>query len=107
MEFSIDYNHSFNKNLWLTVRGNFTYATSKYTKYEEPAYEEDVYKRQLKGGSDMYNQTLNANPVLFPATFLPDNQPSHIQDVYKRQGTSVDERGIKKSGYLLPALYRK
>lgn len=46
MEFSIDYNHSFNKNLWLTVRGNFTYATSKYTKYEEPAYEDTPWLRK-------------------------------------------------------------
>lgn len=35
---SLDYQKIFNKDLWITVRGNFTYATSKYTKYEEPDY---------------------------------------------------------------------
>jgi hypothetical protein len=37
-EFSVDMNHSFNKNLWMTGRVNFTYATSKFQKYEEPEY---------------------------------------------------------------------
>lgn len=35
---SVDYQKVFNKDFWLTVRGNFTYATSKYTLYEEPDY---------------------------------------------------------------------
>lgn len=37
-EFSIDYQKVFNKDFWLTVRGNYTYATSKYDVYEEPDY---------------------------------------------------------------------
>lgn len=35
-EVQVDANHSFNKNFWLGVRGNFTYATGKYEKVEEP-----------------------------------------------------------------------
>lgn len=37
-EMSLDYSHYFNKDLWVTVRGNYTYARSKYSKYEEPDY---------------------------------------------------------------------
>ena len=37
-EFSLDYNHSFKNGLWLTGRGNFTYATSEFKVYEEPDY---------------------------------------------------------------------
>ncbi|MCL3778947.1 TonB-dependent receptor [Prolixibacteraceae bacterium JC049] len=37
-DISLDYNKSFNKNFWLTARGNFTYATSEYLVYEEPDY---------------------------------------------------------------------
>lgn len=37
-EVSIDYNKQFNKDLWLLFRGNFTYASSEYRVYEEPAY---------------------------------------------------------------------
>ena len=34
-DMSVDYNYSFNKNFWMQGRFNFTYATSKITKYEE------------------------------------------------------------------------
>ena len=35
VDLSIDYQHSFNKDIWVTGRANFTYATSKYEVYEE------------------------------------------------------------------------
>lgn len=35
MDASLDYSHTFNENLWLQGRANFTYATSAYRKYEE------------------------------------------------------------------------
>lgn len=38
VDISLDYSHFFNKDFWATVRGNFTYATSKYSKFEEPDY---------------------------------------------------------------------
>lgn len=37
-EISLDANHSFNKDFWITGRFNFTYATGKYKVYEEPDY---------------------------------------------------------------------
>ncbi|MDR1221860.1 MAG: TonB-dependent receptor [Tannerella sp.] len=39
VDVSVDYNHSFNKDLWLIGRANFTYAHSSYAYYEEPDYE--------------------------------------------------------------------
>jgi TonB-linked SusC/RagA family outer membrane protein len=38
VDISIDYNKSFNKDLWVVLRGNFTYATSEFEIYEEPDY---------------------------------------------------------------------
>jgi TonB-linked SusC/RagA family outer membrane protein len=38
-EISLDYNQTFNKDLWFTGRANFTYAHSEYAVYEEPNYE--------------------------------------------------------------------
>jgi hypothetical protein len=38
VDFSIDYNKVFNQNWWLSGRVNFTYASSKFKKYEEPDY---------------------------------------------------------------------
>jgi TonB-linked SusC/RagA family outer membrane protein len=37
-DISLNVNHSFNADTWLTAMGNFTYATSEYTVYEEPDY---------------------------------------------------------------------
>lgn len=40
VDFSLDYNHSINKDLWIQGRGNLTYATSEFKKFEEPEYNE-------------------------------------------------------------------
>jgi TonB-linked SusC/RagA family outer membrane protein len=38
IDLSVDYNKSFNKDIWATVRGSFTYASSKFDVFEEPNY---------------------------------------------------------------------
>ncbi|MDR1121393.1 MAG: TonB-dependent receptor, partial [Dysgonamonadaceae bacterium] len=38
LEFSVDYSKSFSKDFWAMLRGNFTYASSKYEMYDEPDY---------------------------------------------------------------------
>lgn len=35
IDLSADYNHSFNKDFWITGRANFTYAKARYEAYEE------------------------------------------------------------------------
>lgn len=42
---SVDYSQSFNKDFWLSVRGNFTYATSKLDLYEEPDYTNTPWRK--------------------------------------------------------------
>jgi TonB-linked SusC/RagA family outer membrane protein len=37
-EVSVDYNHTFNKNFWISARGNVTFAHSTYEYYEESDY---------------------------------------------------------------------
>lgn len=39
-DISVDYNHIWNKDFWLSMRGNFTYATNRFEVYEEPEYNE-------------------------------------------------------------------
>lgn len=39
-DMELNYEKSFNKDLWLTGRGTFTYATSKVVEWEEPDYSE-------------------------------------------------------------------
>ncbi|MGF6848005.1 TonB-linked SusC/RagA family outer membrane protein [Chitinophaga sp. W3I9] len=44
IDLSADYNHSFNQHFWIQARANFTYATSKFTTYEEPSYDGAPWK---------------------------------------------------------------
>jgi TonB-linked SusC/RagA family outer membrane protein len=37
-EASLDANHSFSRDVWVTGRANFTFAAGKFEKYEEPNY---------------------------------------------------------------------
>lgn len=47
IEFSLDYNKSFTKDLWLVARGNFTFASSKYEVYEEPDYSSTPWRSHV------------------------------------------------------------
>jgi len=38
VDISVDYNKAFNKDFYAIIRGNFTYAASKFEIYEEPDY---------------------------------------------------------------------
>lgn len=40
VDISMDYKQFFKQDFWVSVMGNFTYATSKYKNYEEPKYDE-------------------------------------------------------------------
>ena len=39
VDLSLEYQQAFNKDFWLQARGNYTFARSKYERFEEPAYE--------------------------------------------------------------------
>ncbi|ACU04764.1 TonB-dependent receptor plug [Pedobacter heparinus DSM 2366] len=39
-DISVDYTENLSNGMWLSARGNFTYASSKYLVYEEPQYNE-------------------------------------------------------------------
>ena len=47
LDISVDYSQVFNKDLWLSVRGNFTYAQAKYKVYEEPNYTETPWRSRV------------------------------------------------------------
>lgn len=43
---SLDLEHQFNKDFWLTGRANFTYATNKYVELDEKNYPDEYLKRK-------------------------------------------------------------
>jgi len=44
---SVDYKHSFNRDLWLVGRGTFTYARSTFSFYEEADYSEYPWRSRI------------------------------------------------------------
>jgi TonB-linked SusC/RagA family outer membrane protein len=47
VDLSLNFNHSFNAKAWISAMANFTYAASKYTVYEEPAYPDAPWKSHV------------------------------------------------------------
>jgi len=45
VDISLDYSKSFKNSLWITGRGNFTYAKSNFEVFEEPVYNEKYLSR--------------------------------------------------------------
>ena len=43
-EVEVKYQKSFRNNMWLVLNGNFTYATSRYVKVEEPDYSDTPWR---------------------------------------------------------------
>ncbi len=78
VDFSIDYNKSFNSDFWLTGRINFTYATSKYTQYEEPAYDQTPWLSRL--GHNLSQQWGYVAERLFVDDYEVGNSPYQGSD---------------------------
>jgi TonB-linked SusC/RagA family outer membrane protein len=47
VDISVDYSKYFSNNLWATLRGNFTYASSKYKVFEEPDYVGNPWRSRI------------------------------------------------------------
>lgn len=47
VDISLDYNQVFNSDTWISVRGNFTYASSEYRKFEEPIYKDSPWRQKI------------------------------------------------------------
>src|SRR3546814_16663284 len=47
IDLQMDYNHVINKDSWVQLMGNFTYATSELEVYEESDSDNDGWKRRI------------------------------------------------------------
>ncbi|MBV4355639.1 SusC/RagA family TonB-linked outer membrane protein [Pinibacter aurantiacus] len=72
VDLSLDYKKNFNKDLWASVRANFTYSTNLYEHYEDPQWEE-------------------------PWRVISGNQPSGKARVYLAERLFVDDAEAKNS----------
>jgi TonB-linked SusC/RagA family outer membrane protein len=72
-DLAMDYNQSWNRDLWTSARLNFTYATSRYEVYEEPDYPEPW---RLHAGRKLNLQTGYIAERLFVDDNEARNSPS-------------------------------
>src|SRR3546814_16615741 len=47
IDLQMDYNHVINKDFWVQLMGNFTYATSEFEVYEEYDYDNEWWKSRI------------------------------------------------------------
>jgi hypothetical protein len=78
-EFSIDYKKSFNKDLWIQGRLNFTYAASKYTQFEDYDYQDEWWRMRVG------HSTSQRFGYIAEGLFIDDadvfNSPQHFGEV--------------------------
>lgn len=82
---NVDPVNSFNNNIQLnkyTVRSNVNMNLTKTTEFAvRVSGTFDSYQGPLSGGADMYTKSIKANPVLFPATYMPDKAHQYANHV--------------------------
>ncbi len=87
---TLTYNKSFNQDWWTQLRGNFTYATNKFVKYDEINYPEELSYRSAIGHST--NQWFG---YIAERLFIDDeevaNSPTQFGDV---RGGDIKYRDI-------------
>jgi TonB-linked SusC/RagA family outer membrane protein len=80
-EASLDYKHSFNRDLWLTARANFTYSTNKFLEKDEKNFRDEY----LKSVGQPVNQTWGyLAERLFVDQLEIDNSPRQEFGQYMR-----------------------
>jgi TonB-linked SusC/RagA family outer membrane protein len=95
IDFSVDYNKSFNNSLWLSGRGNFTYAHNEYVAYEEPVYKE-AYKSHI-------GQSLNQMYGLLAERLFIDEedvQNSPRQNFGEYSAGDIKYRDVNRDGQI-------
>jgi len=100
VDIQMDYKKSWNKDLWTSARGNFTYSTSKYLVYEEPSYPEPY--RQHVGYS--IKQTWG---YIAERLFIDDedaaNSPSQTSFGSQYGGGDIKYTDVNGDGVITPA----
>lgn len=99
LDFSVDYSHSINPDLWITARGNFTYATSAYEVYEEPEYDKEWWKSRV--GYSLSQEWGYIAERLFVDNAEADNNPDQNfgQEVL---GGDIKYRDVNGDGKITP-----
>ena len=93
-DISLRYTQAFNKGLWITGQGTFTYATSEFLKYEEPNYLNQPWRSKI-------GYSVNQNwGYIAERLFVNDNEVlnSPVQQFGEYRGGDIKYKDINKDG---------
>lgn len=97
IDLSVDYSQFFGEHWWITARGNLTYATSKFTKYEEPDY-----SKTTPWLSRVNQKISQARGLVAERLFVDDMevQNSAQQQFGEYMGGDIKYKDINKDGLI-------
>jgi len=93
---SIDIQHNFNKDFWMSGRGNFTFATSKYVELDEKHYPDEYLKR--KGYSPKQEWGLVAERLFVDQAEIDNSPKQDLGSAY--QAGDIKYSDINKDGVI-------
>jgi TonB-linked SusC/RagA family outer membrane protein len=106
IDMSVDYSQQFSKNFFLSVMGNFTYATGKYKVFEEPLYANAPWRSHigtpLKGIWGLIAERLFTDEEDVANSPVQDFGPYGAGDIkYKdiNKDDKIDEQDVLNIGY--------
>jgi len=95
---SLDYSRNFNNQMWIKIRGNFTYATSSFILYDEPIYNENYRSAVGKSLSQKWGYIAER---LFVDDMEALNSPTQNFGVYG--GGDIKFTDVNGDGQVTPA----
>ncbi len=97
IDVSLDYSTNINKDLFISVRGNFTYSKNKFLKYEEPVYDE-WYKTRI--GWPVNQRWGYIAERLFVDDEEVANSPAQVFGGRKAMGGDIKFRDVNGDGVI-------
>jgi TonB-linked outer membrane protein, SusC/RagA family/TonB-dependent outer membrane receptor, SusC/RagA subfamily, signature region len=94
-DLNLEYQQAWNKEVWASARANFTYATSEFLVYEEPAYREPW---RLHPGKSLNQQWGYIAERLFVDDAEAENSPRQEISSYKYGGGDIKYTDINGDG---------
>ena len=98
-EFEIKYQKSFNENLWIVSNGNFTYATSKYKKVEEPDYSDTPWRSLVGRKLNQYEGYI-ADRLFIDEEEVANSPVQNFGDATRTMAGDIKYRDINDDGVI-------
>lgn len=97
VDLSLEYQQSWNKDFWTSARANFTYATSKFKVYEEPAYDEPW---RYRVGNSLKQEYGYIAERLFVSDEEAENSPRQEVGTSKYGGGDIKYLDVNRDGVI-------